>query len=164
MLNAMLVTTCCLAVNYLLTTFTIWFGHWSSHSRHSPLRGFHMGGHHALYPDSRTSLSRSFLYGSGRHDSLFALLPPLLVQIAALGLVAPPWLRPLLWLETIALAAGVSWLHAQFHREGPILDRFSWFPGARAAHFAHHDRDVNFMVGDLFWDRVLRTHEGPRHL
>ena len=148
-----------LAGNYYLTTFSIWFGHWSSHLRYSPTYDFHVGGHHALYPDSRSSISRTFLYGSGRHDSLFALLPPLVVQAVIIGFLTASWLRWGLWLETAAIATEVSWLHAQFHTGRSVLNRFAWFRQARKVHFAHHDRDVNFMVGDHFWDRVWRTYE-----
>lgn len=161
MMNRILLVAGLLTANYYATTFAIWLGHWSSHSRYSPLRDFHMGGHHALYPDSNTCLSRTFLYGTGRHDSLFALLPLLIAQVAALGLVTPAWLRGVLWLETVAVAAAVIWLHSQFHKDRATLDRFAWFNGARRVHFAHHDRDVNFMIGDPFWDRLLGTHEWP---
>src|SRR3954468_22022828 len=85
--------------NYYLTTLTIWLGHWSSHFPSSPTYGFHVGGHHSLYPDSKTSLSDKFLYGSGRHDSLFALLPTLLMQAGVLAVLTRGWLRLGLLLE-----------------------------------------------------------------
>jgi hypothetical protein len=155
----------CLVGNYFLTTLNVWFGHWSSHLRKSPTFEFHVGGHHALYPDSCQSLSHRFLYGSGRHDSLFALLPPLLVQAGAFFWLMQGWLRWTLLMEMAVIVAGISCLHAQFHIGNSRLKSFDWFQRARQVHFAHHDREVNFMVGDHFWDRIWHTYEpyaGPQ--
>jgi hypothetical protein len=146
-----------LVANYYFTTLSIWFGHWSSHFRVSPTYEFHVGGHHALYPDSKASISRTFLYGTGRHDSLFALLPALIVQGVVLAVFTHSWVRGGLLLEAALIATGVSWVHAQFHTGRTVLNRFQWFRGARKIHFAHHDRDVNFMVADHFWDHVFQT-------
>ena len=143
--------------NYYLTTLSIWVGHWSSHLRFSPTYEFHVGGHHALYPNSQESLSRTFLYGSGRHDSLFALLPALIVQGLLLTYFTGSWARAGLLLEAAGIAVTVSWVHAQFHTGRTVLRRFKWFRIARAIHFTHHDSDVNFMVADHSWDRVFRT-------
>src|SRR5947209_6036993 len=125
--------------NYYLTTLSIWLGHWSSHFPSSPTYGFHVGGHHSLYPDSKTSLSQRFLYGSGRHDSLFALLPALIVQAGVVSAVTHSWLRWELLMETTVVATGVSSLHAQFHTGHAALNRFAWFRRARSVHFVHHD-------------------------
>src|SRR5437764_11898442 len=140
-----------LAGNYYLTTLVLWFGHWFSHLSYSPTHEFHVGGHHSLYPSSRRSISARFLYGSGKHDSLFALLPPLLVQAGALAWLTASWTRSTLLCETALIATGMSWLHAQFHTGRSGLKGYEWFRRARAVHFAHHDSDVNFMVGDHFW-------------
>src|SRR3954468_3683788 len=147
--------------NYYLTTLTIWLGHWSSHFPSSPTYGFHVGGHHSLYPDSKTSLSDKFLYGSGRHDSLFALLPTLLMQAGVLAVLTRGWLRLELLLEITVIAAAVSSVHAQFHTGRSVLNRFAWFRRARRIHFSHHDGDVNFMVGDHSWDRIFNTYQAP---
>ena len=146
------------AGNYYLTTLSIWLAHWFSHFRWSPTYEFHVGGHHAIYPDASRSISRTFLYGSGKHDSLFALLPTLLVQALGIALMAHGWMRWALLLELKLIAVAVSWLHAQFHTGRSPLRQYQWFRGARSIHFSHHDRDVNFMVGDHFWDRILRTY------
>src|SRR3954470_24061698 len=131
--------------NYYLTTLAIWLGHWSSHFPSSPTYGFHAGGHHSLYPDSKTSLSDKFLYGSGRHDSLFALLPTLLMQAGVLVALTHGWLRMEPLFETAVIAAGVSSVRAQFHTGRAALNCFAWFRRARRIHFSHHDGDVNFM-------------------
>jgi len=148
-----------LVAGYYGTTLAIWFGHWFSHFPWSPTHEFHVGGHHALYPDSQRSVSTRFLYGTGRHDSLFALLPPLLLEALVILWLTSSWMRWTLLLEAALLAAGVSWMHAQFHTGRARFRRQEWFQRARRIHFAHHDRDANFMVADHFWDRVWGTFE-----
>ena len=145
--------------NYYFTTLAIWVGHWFSHLSYSPTHEFHVGGHHALYPHSRGSLSERFLYGTGSHDSLFALLPALVLQGLVIGFCTHGWLRWLLEAEAVAISFASSWLHAQFHIGGTFLRRYEWFRKARREHWVHHDEDMNFMVGDLFWDRVFQTHK-----
>ena len=144
--------------NYYLTTLSVWLGHWSSHFRFSPTYEFHVGGHHALYPNSRAGISRTFLYGSGRHDSIFALLPALILQALVTAYFTRGWLLAGLLTETTVVAASVSWLHAQFHTGRTPLRRFGWFKFARKIHFTHHDSEVNFMVGDHFWDQLFKTY------
>jgi sterol desaturase/sphingolipid hydroxylase (fatty acid hydroxylase superfamily) len=149
-----------LVAGYYVTTLAIWAGHWFSHQYYSPPREFHVGGHHALYPHSASSLSARFLYGTGRNDSLFALLPPLLVLGALIAVCTSGWIRWTLLAEAGAVSAASSWMHAQFHIGPTVLRRYRWFQKARQQHWLHHDQDVNFMVADLFWDRVFGTY-GP---
>lgn len=144
--------------SYYLTTLTLWFGHWFSHWASSPLRGFHVLGHHALYPDSARLRSATFRYASGRHDSLYALIPWLLLQQIVLFAVLPTWLFLTSLLAAIAVLSATTHCHLQFHVSKPWLERFAWFRRARSVHAAHHDRDVNFMVADHFWDRVFGTY------
>ena len=146
--------------NYYLTTLAIWFGHWLSHAW-APLRITHVLGHHRLYPDARSQRTPRFLYSSGRHDSLIAQLPPHFLQMVLLGMVLPSWLFWTCLGELVALSAAFTWLHAQFHLQQPLLGRFAWFARAQCIHDAHHDEDVNFMVGDHFWDQVLGTYQPP---
>ena len=158
-MNRIFIWSALLLGNYYATTFAIWFGHWFSHFKWSPTYGFHVGGHHSFYPTSERSLSQMFLYGSGRTSSIFALLPPLIVQTAIVCFLAVSWLRWMLVLEIVVITAAANWLHTQFHTGRCVMNRFTWFQRSRQLHFAHHDSDVNFMVGDHSWDRILRTYE-----
>ena len=144
--------------SYYLTTLSLWFGHWLSHRAASPLRGFHVLGHHALYPGSARVLSRTFLYASGKHDSLYALVPWLVLQQIGLFVLLPEWLFLASLLSAIAILSMTTYCHLQFHVSASALERFAWFRRARSIHAAHHDDDVNFMVADHFWDRVFGTY------
>lgn len=146
---------------YYLTTLMVWLGHYLPHRADSRLREFHLGGHHAHYPDSRHMRGARFMYGSGRHDSLVPQLP----WLAGLGLlfwiVLPAAVATVATLELVLVAAANSYLHMHFHLSGSWLLRFAWFRQARDTHDLHHDRDVNFMVADHFWDRRFGTYEPP---
>jgi sterol desaturase/sphingolipid hydroxylase (fatty acid hydroxylase superfamily) len=146
---------------YLGTTLAVWFGHYLPHHPNGRLREFHLSGHHKLYPDSGHTRSETFLYGSGKNDSLVPLLP-WIIGFAALEIfVLPsPW-RWLALMETVLLVAVESYVHIQFHIEVTWLGGFGWFIWARAAHDIHHDRNVNFMVADPFWDKMFGTFEQP---
>jgi sterol desaturase/sphingolipid hydroxylase (fatty acid hydroxylase superfamily) len=156
------ITTACLVLlNYYATTLMIWMGHYLPHRAHGRLREFHMGGHHALYPDSLHTRTASFQYGSGWNDSLVPMLP-WLVALASTQWLMFPWPRASLGtLEITLIAAAHSFLHAQFHVFQSPLEGLAWFRRARSIHSLHHDRDVNFMVGDHFWDRVCGTFKLP---
>lgn len=101
--------------NYYATTASIWFGHWYSHCPTSPLRGFHILGHHALYPDSNNCLSTTFRAGSGWHDSTIALAPWLILQILAEFLALPMPIFVLCLFEAIVLMITFSYIHVQSH-------------------------------------------------
>jgi sterol desaturase/sphingolipid hydroxylase (fatty acid hydroxylase superfamily) len=148
-------------LNYYAATLMIWVGHYLPHRPHSRLRQFHMGGHHVLYPDSLHTRTVSFQYGCGRNDSLVPMLP-WLVLLTSLQwlLLAWPW-AAFGTLETTLIAAAQSYLHAQFHLRRTPLEGLAWFRRARKIHSLHHDREVNFMVVDHFWDRVCGTFEAP---
>jgi hypothetical protein len=152
---------CLLVANYYATTFAVWFGHWSSHLRWSPFRSFHVYGHHRLYPDSAHSRTEHFRFGSGRHDSLYSLLPWLLLLLALQWIALPHWQFLGCVSETALVAAGISYVHQNFHLTRTPLVRFAWFQRARAIHETHHDDDVNFMIADHFWDRVAQTYVPP---
>jgi sterol desaturase/sphingolipid hydroxylase (fatty acid hydroxylase superfamily) len=144
--------------SYYVTTLTLWFGHWFSHRASSPLRGFHVLGHHTLYPDSARVLSSAFRYASGRHDSLYALVPWLVLQQVVLFLFLPEWLFLISLLTASAILSLTTYCHLQFHVSASPLERFAWFRRARRVHATHHDDDVNFMVAHHFWDRVFGTY------
>jgi hypothetical protein len=144
---------------YYAATLMIWLGHYVPHRSKSFVREFHVGGHHGLYPDSRHMRTERFRYGQGRHDSLVPMLPWLFVLAAAAWVALPADWAAFACLEVVAIAAAHSHIHAQFHLAAPYFDRHAWFRRARARHAVHHDRDVNFMVADHFWDRVFRTFE-----
>ena len=152
----LLIASGALVANYYATTFSIWFGHWFSHRAGSPLRCFHVGGHHVFYPCSRRSLSERFIYGSGRQDSIYALIPWLILQQVIQFLLLPLWLFCVCFLGTVAVVVLMNHLHTHYHLRGSTLVRYRWFRRARAYHFAHHDADVNFAVVDPFWDRVFQ--------
>jgi sterol desaturase/sphingolipid hydroxylase (fatty acid hydroxylase superfamily) len=146
---------------YYLSTLMIWVGHYLPHRPASRLREFHIGGHHALYPDSQHARSPRFLYGWGRHESLVPQLPWLIGLGLVFWVVLP---RAFAWAATaelVLVAVVHSYVHAQFHLTTSWLERFAWFRHAQATHDLHHDRDINFMVFDYFWDRVFGTFEKP---
>jgi sterol desaturase/sphingolipid hydroxylase (fatty acid hydroxylase superfamily) len=63
--------------------------------------------------------------------------------------------------ELVLVAVAHSYVHTHFHLTESWLARFAWFRHAQATHDLHHDRDINFMVFDYFWDRVFGTFEKP---
>lgn len=150
-----LLVGCTILANYYATTLAVWFGHWSSHKNWNPLRNCHMLGHHRLYPTSRDVRSESFRYGSGKHDSLWTLIPPLAVEVVAGYIVLPLRLANAWGVTTVVFSLGTGWIHSQFHLCSTPLSRYAWFRRARENHYLHHDEDVNYMVADHFWDRVF---------
>ena len=147
-----------IAANYYITTFSIWFGHWFSHLKKSPLAPFHVSGHHVFYPSSQSMLSQQFIYGSGISSRIFALLPWLLLQTLVQFLLLPWWKHLSCLAEEILIVIVFNYLHTQFHLLNSRLEKFFWFRRARDRHALHHDWDVNYMVGDHLWDRVLGTY------
>ena len=147
-----------LVANYYLATFCIWFGHWFSHLKGGPLTRMHVSGHHVLYPNSREVLSAAFRYASWNHDSTITLLPWLMVANFLEYLLMPGWLFIIALSETVVLMTLITYVHQQFHLVESRLMRFEWFRSARSLHALHHDRDVNFMVADHSWDRLMRTY------
>jgi len=147
-------------LNYYVTTFAIWFGHWFAHLKRSPLAPFHILGHHAFYPNSQHLLSVKFIYGQKRQSSIYSLLPWLILQsVAQLAILS--WRNYLAYLAgQIAIVIVINQIHTEFHLRDSCLNNFCWFQRARQRHARHHDDDINFMVGDHFWDRVLGTFAG----
>jgi len=150
-----------LPLNYYLVTFALWFGHWFSHLSWSPLRDFHVLGHHFLYPNSRHALSARFHYSHGKHNSNFAFLPWLSLVAVTEFLLLPPWQFMACIFIAVLIVSAHSFIHLQFHIADSPLLRFRWFQYARDTHFIHHDKDKNFMVADHFWDRAFRTYQKP---
>ncbi|MGH8456907.1 MAG: hypothetical protein ACRETW_08740 [Stenotrophobium sp.] len=146
---------------YYLTTLMIWLGHYLPHRPDSRMRQFHLGGHHTHYPDSRHARSERFHYGKGRNDSLVPQLPWLIGLATALWIALPAGLVWAAMLELSLITAAHSYVHLHFHLGGTWLSRYAWFRRAQATHDIHHDRDVNFMVADHFWDRCFGTFERP---
>jgi sterol desaturase/sphingolipid hydroxylase (fatty acid hydroxylase superfamily) len=142
---------------YLATTFTLWFAHWFSHRRGGPLTGFHVRGHHALYPSGAACLADTFRYGVGWHDSVYAFLPWLGLLAGAIWWWLPASVAIVVTLEAVVIVGLWSYVHEQFHLDGSRLETRTGFVRARGRHFRHHDRGVNFAVYDHFWDRVFRT-------
>lgn len=146
---------------YYLTTLMIWLGHYLPHRPGNRFREFHMGGHHTLYPDSDHARSEQFIYGHGRHDSLVVQLPWLIALAAVFWRLLPAPFAVAAIGELLLVAVAHSYVHMHFHLTASWLDRYAWFRRAQAAHHLHHDRDINFMVFDYFWDRVFGTFEEP---
>lgn len=149
---------------YYTTTLAVWFGHWFAHKPRSPTRGFHMLGHHALYPSSKKTRHSGDVYvsGEGRTNSAYSLLPWLCVELLGAALVLPwPWTLFFLG-EMVMLLVIINHVHEQFHAQKSWLWRFAWFRLARDRHDIHHDRPRNFMVADHIWDRCFRTFEPAR--
>lgn len=150
---------------YLATTLALWTAHWFSHLSWSPLRGFHMLGHHALYPDGRHCLTERFVFGSGWHDSVYAFLPWLAIEAIAIWMTLPWEPAVLVTAEAALLVWVFSYVHEQFHIASSRLTGSVHFLRARERHFLHHDRHTNFGVFDHFWDRAFGTFaEGPQVL
>lgn len=143
---------------YYLSTLMVWIGHYLPHRPGNPLRDFHLGGHHAHYPDSSHVRSETFIYGHGRNDSLVPQLPWLIGLGFTLWLILPAGWGVAAAAEVALIAALNSYVHMHFHLTHSWLARFAWFRQARARHDLHHDRDVNFMVADHFWDRLFGTY------
>lgn len=148
-----------MAGGYLSTTFTLWFAHWFAHLRGGPLTGFHVRGHHALYATSGACLSDTFRYGKGWQDSVYAFIPWLGVLASGIWWFLPPGVAVAVTVEAAVVVGLFSYVHEQFHVTGSRLERSAGFRGARAHHFRHHDRAVNFAVYDHTWDRVFGTYE-----
>jgi sterol desaturase/sphingolipid hydroxylase (fatty acid hydroxylase superfamily) len=146
---------------YYLTTLMIWIGHYLPHRPDSRLREFHMSGHHALYPDSQHARSPRFRYGSGRNESLVPQLPWLIGLGVAFWPILPRGYALAATAELVLVAVVHSYIHTHFHLTRSWLSRFAWFRDRQATHDMHHDRDINFMVFDYFWDRVFGTFEKP---
>src|SRR5438046_2770422 len=70
------------------------------------------------------------------------------------------WRLPITLGEIVILVVLLNAVHTQFHLLAPWLEERRWFRTARRRHDFHHDADVNFMVGDHFWDRVFGTFHG----
>ena len=136
--------------NYYATTLSIWFGHWFSHLQWSPLRDFHLKGHHTIYPNSQNIRSDIFRYGHGKYDSNFALLPWLVLQTILEYVCFPLSIFAVCLIQTIVITTLVGCTHIQFHVRRSKLDRFKWFLKARKRHEHHHNLNVNFMVADHF--------------
>ena len=152
------------ALNYYAVTLMIWWGHYLPHRPKSRLREFHMGGHHALYPDSQHIRTARFLYGQGGQDSLVPMLPWLTLLLSVEWLLLPVRWATVASIQLVLIAIAHSCVHAQFHLSQARLEVFAWFRRAREVHALHHDRDVNFMVADHFWDRAFRKYEEPEEL
>jgi len=146
-----------LALGYFLTTLTLWIGHWFSHLPWSPLRGFHVLGHHVLYPIGRRSLRDRFLFASGWHDSVYAFVPWFALEGVVIWTILPWALALVVTAEAGVLVLLFSFVHAQFHVISSPLARSARFARARCRHFLHHDEDVNYAVFDHCWDRVFGT-------
>src|SRR2546427_2778042 len=150
------------AATYYATTLALWAGHWFSHLPWSPLRTFHLAGHHTLYPDSRHTRSTQFHYGSGRASNIPALLPWLVIEATLTWVLVAGWRLAVAIGEIVVLVVLFNAVHTQFHLLAPGLERRRWFRTARRRRELHHDADVNFMVGDHFWDRVFGTFREAR--
>jgi len=143
---------------YYGVTFALWVGHWFAHLEGSPLRSFHVEGHHRLYDTTDSPVrTERFRFASGREDSNVAMLPWLFAMAGLALWLLPTWLALYCLAHEVLLIGLYSWLHLQFHLTGTPLARWRWFRRARAAHDLHHVADVNFMIVDPFWDRVMRT-------
>jgi sterol desaturase/sphingolipid hydroxylase (fatty acid hydroxylase superfamily) len=157
MMRAVASCTLALLAGYLATTFTLWFAHRFSHVHGGPLTGFHVRGHHALYPSAGTCLSDAFRYGRGWHDSVYAFLPWLALLASAVWWWLPHGLAALVTVEALAIVGLFSYVHEQFHLAGSWLSPHPAFLRARRRHFLHHDAGVNFAVYDHLWDRAFGT-------
>lgn len=142
---------------YLATTLTLWIAHWFAHISWGPLRGFHVEGHHALYPSGQHCLTKRFIFGSGWHDSIYAFLPWLAIETVAIWAILPSGIAILTTAEAVLLIWLFSYVHEQFHLVSSRFVSSSLFLRARARHLFHHDSDVNFAVLDHVWDRVFGT-------
>ena len=146
-----------LVSGYFATTFALWFSHWFAHLRGGPLTGFHVRGHHRLYPSGAACLADSFKYGRGREDSVYAFIPWLTLLVAAIWWFLPIGPAIAVTIEGTVIVGLFSYLHEQFHMRGSQLNSSKNFARARERHFLHHDRRVNFAVYDHFWDIAFGT-------
>jgi len=142
---------------YYSTTLVLWFSHWFAHIPRSPLRGFHVLGHHAIYPSGQECLGKRFIYGTGRHDSIYIFLPWIAAETFAIWQFLTIEFALLVTIEAAFLVWGFSYLHEQFHLINSRHQNSLRFLNARKHHFKHHDENVNFSVLDHFWDRVFGT-------
>src|SRR3974390_2194247 len=111
------------ALNYYAVTLMIWLGHFLPHRPQSRLRQFHMGGHHALYPDSQHIRTACFLYGKGRQDSLVPMLPWLTLLLSVEWLLLPVRWAAIASIQVVVIAIAHSYVHAQFHLSRARLER-----------------------------------------
>jgi sterol desaturase/sphingolipid hydroxylase (fatty acid hydroxylase superfamily) len=146
---------------YFATTIILWIAHWFAHVSWSPLRGFHVEGHHALYPDRQHCLTKRFIFGSGRHDSIYAFVPWLVIEAVAIWATVPWGIAIITTAEAALLIGLFSYVHEQFHLVSSRFASSSLFLRARARHLLHHDSEVNFAVFDHCWDRVFGTFIEP---
>jgi sterol desaturase/sphingolipid hydroxylase (fatty acid hydroxylase superfamily) len=146
---------------YLATTLILWIAHRFSHLSWSPLRGFHVGGHHALYPSRQRCLTERFIFGSGWHDSIYAFVPWLAIEAVVIWTLLPRNIAILTTAEAVLLIWLFSYVHEQFHIGSSRFVRSPLFLRARELHLFHHDQEVNFAVFDHFWDRVFSTFVEP---
>lgn len=151
-----------LAAGYYLTTLALWAAHRFSHVSRSPLRGFHLLGHHRLYPSSKRCLAEKFMFGSGWHDSMYIFIPWLALEAALIWLVLPRWSAMVVTVEAALVVWLLSYFHEQFHLTGSRFNGSSSFERARARHFFHHDHNANFALFDHFWDRIFSTYLPPK--
>ena len=96
---------------------------WFSHLPWSPLRTFHLAGHHTLYPDSRHTRSTQFHYGSGRASSIPALLPWLVIEATLAWVLVAGWRLAVAISEIVVLVVLFNAVHTQFHLLAPGLER-----------------------------------------
>jgi len=151
-----------LTAGYYLTTLAVWAAHRFAHISWSPLRGFHLLGHHALYPSSKGCLTEKFMFGSGWHDSIYIFIPWLAVEGALIWVVLPQWSAMVVTVEAVLVIWLFSFVHEQFHVARSHLNGYFPFERARALHFYHHDYDANFALYDHFWDRIFSTYHPPK--
>lgn len=151
-----------LTLNYYAYTLAIWFGHWFAHVRWSPLRNFHLLGHHRFYPNSCRLTSDKFIWGHGKENSNVALSPWMLLVCAIQYFTLPDTVFVVTTIHALLLITTVGLVHNQFHLNATPLNRFRWFRRARTEHAVHHDLNRNFMVADHFWDRIWGTYQNPK--
>lgn len=151
-----------LVAGYYLTTLALWGAHRSAHVSWCPLQGFHLLGHHALYPSSKACLADKFLFGSGWHDSTYAFIPWLAIEAALIWMVLPTWSAMIVTVEAALVVWLFSLIHEQVHLTGSRFNGSFPFERARARHFFHHDHDANFALFDHFWDRIFSTYHPPK--
>jgi sterol desaturase/sphingolipid hydroxylase (fatty acid hydroxylase superfamily) len=143
---------------YYLTTLSIWVAHWLWHLDLGPHRGLHARGHHRVYPSARSARSATPIRTPLKYNGVFALIPCLVLQELALYFILPPALWLVCLVQALAIVTAVNYVHNQYHRRTSPLERCGWFARTRHAHDIHHETDANYMVGDHFWDRLLRTY------
>ena len=155
---------CALSGGYFATTLVLWLAHWFSHRSWSPLHGFHVLGHHRLYPDAERCLSERFAFAAGWNDSIYAFLPWIALEVAAMWSLFRWEIAAILTAEAALLIQLFSYIHAQFHVRASPLRRSKRFRRARECHFVHHQREANFAVLDHFWDYMFGTFVAPERV